>query len=264
MRRLIALPAVAVVAIACAAPVIEPDSATQYASLGSFCDARARAECNPQVVSHCGGKDANACVQKVSAACLSSAPQGATYQPVHAQACIDAVKDAYATATLTKDALSKVDAACAALWSGPGAARAPCGVDLDCSSKDGLVCIVPLGESGGKCLKPNVVAGAGSCAGEADVCPTDYYCEAKSRVCVAMGAEGAQCNKETMPCMTGLYCSGSLFVTGCKPLAPAGTPCNTGSDCADGLCDKAQASAQGTCSAAITLSPLDSMCVNYK
>lgn len=265
MRRFIAVSVFALVAAAaCAAPIIEPDSAAQYANLSTFCDARAQAECNTQVVSHCGVKDSNACVHKVSTSCVSGAPQGATYQPARARDCIDAVHDAYSTATLTKDALSKVDAACSLVWSGPGAARAPCGNDLDCASKDGLKCVTPLGQNNGKCLKPNVVAGGATCANEADRCPADYYCDGKALVCVVEGSLGSQCQKDIMPCMSGLYCSGSLFVTGCKPLAPAGTPCKMPADCADGLCDKAQGSAEGTCSGAITLSPLDAMCVNYK
>ncbi len=250
--------------VACAAPVMEQDSATQYSSLGKYCGARAQAECNTQVVTHCGVKDPAACVQKRTSACMADTPQGATYEPARALACVEAVKTAYASATLTKDALAAMDTACALIWSGPGTARAPCSVDLDCSSKDGLRCVIPLGQTAGKCLRPSMVPPAAPCPGEADQCPSDYYCQTKSQVCVSRGAEGSQCNRDSMPCLPGLYCSGALFITACKPLATAGSPCDTGGDCADGLCDKASSSSKGTCSAAITLSPLDARCVNYR
>lgn len=265
MRALFALLPLSVLAVACATAVADaPPPTASYATVEGYCSARAAAECNATVVSHCGVKDASSCTSKRAAACVGAAPQGATYVAAKAGPCVDAVTAAYATATLTRESLDKVDQACALVFSGPGAVRAPCATDIDCSSADGLSCVVPTGQKAGKCLKPNAVMGGAACGGEADVCPSDYFCDAKSTTCVAKGAVGSDCIPDQMPCMQGLKCNYSLFNTGCVALAPAGSPCMLDSECADGLCDKAMSSATGTCSAAITLSPLDAKCVDYK
>jgi hypothetical protein len=246
---------------ACAGP---EDPASQYADLGAFCTGRAKAECNTQVVKQCGAKDAQTCVTARAAACVKNIPQGTVYVPAAAPDCIDAVAVAYANATITAAALDAMNAACAIVFSGPGPARSPCTVDLDCSTKDGLRCLVPVGETGGKCLAPNPVVPGGPCPGEADVCSDGYFCDPQARVCKVEGTEGETCSPQYQPCQKGLTCPGSLFGATCKSLDPAGVACEASADCASNLCDKAVGQPTGVCADQVQLTALDSMCADYK
>src|ERR1700722_17781202 len=104
-------------------------SKSGLATVSEFCAARAEAECSSAVVSACGLTG------------MSAVPQGTTYQPTKAQACLDAVTAAYSTSTITATALASLDPACGPdLFAGPGAARAPCATDYDCDSAKGLSC----------------------------------------------------------------------------------------------------------------------------
>ena len=191
-------------------------------------------------------------------------PQGTTYQAVRAADCIDTVKQSFLGGVLSADKLHAIHVACDRVFSGPGAARSPCTGGSDCSSKDGLACVTALGESSGKCLKPNAVSPGAACAGEADLCSEDYFCENKSRQCVVRNAEGAPCHPTLQPCGPGLRCTGGMFASKCVALEPAGNPCKADAECADGICDKAVNSAQGNCAAQITLNALDAACVAYR
>src|SRR5260221_8397583 len=111
---------------------------TSYATLADFCTARAKAECGDVVVKACGSKTTTACLAARNSACNDSAPQGTTYQAQNAPACITAVKSAYADAMLTDVEIADLGTTCGTkIFSGPGAARAPCTSDYDCSSAAG-------------------------------------------------------------------------------------------------------------------------------
>lgn len=249
--------------VACAAPAVE-DPAAVYTDVTSYCAARAEAECNPEVVTHCGAKDATTCAARRSKACLADVPQGTTYEASRAPDCVEAVKRAYLGGVLSADTLQTTARACDRVFSGPGAVRAPCSSDRDCASRDGLACVVALGESSGKCLAPHPVNPGAACAGEADLCAPDDFCEGKSKQCVVRNAEGAPCHPTLQPCQPGLRCPGGLFGSKCIALAPAGNPCSTAAECADGLCDKAVNAAQGNCAAQVTLNVLDAACAVYR
>jgi hypothetical protein len=186
--RIAAFPVVATLALlACAGP---QDLASQCDTLTDFCNARAKTECNTQVLAACQVTDQGACVTARAASCVKDMPQGTVYVPAAGPACLTAVTTAYATATLTAASLATVASTCEPIFSGPGPARSPCTVDYDCSLADGLRCLVPYGQTQGKCLQPNVVAPAAPCPGEADVCPDSYYCDPQSLVCVAQVPAG--------------------------------------------------------------------------
>lgn len=262
MRRTAFVLTLAATVFACAAP---EDLTTQVATLDDYCNARAKEECSQALVTSCKAKDVSTCVQDRSAKCLTDVPQGTKYVPAAASACLKAVADAYATTTLTATALDTIATACEPVFSGPGAARAPCTVDYDCSLADGLRCLIPFGETAGKCMQPNVIDPGGACPGEADVCSGPYFCDPKSKVCVAEGGEGSSCSPYYQPCMKGYTCPGSgLFGATCQPLRASGDSCTAGGDCASGLCDKAIGQAEGTCADQIQLTALDSMCAAYQ
>jgi hypothetical protein len=238
-------------------------------TVNAFCNARAAAECSDAVISQCVVSDKTSCLTKGAASCMAAVPQGTTYQQGKAQACLDAVTAAYGMGQITAASQATIDQACGpALFSGPGAARSPCSGPYDCSSAQSLTCIIafPAPTDGmGKCLVPNNVPAGAACSGEADVCADSYYCEPMSKQCVADEAVGQSCSPGYQPCATGLTCPGlGIFGSTCKALPPDGSPCKAGTDCASGLCDKAAAQAQGNCASVITLTQIDSLCLQFQ
>lgn len=249
-------------ALACAN---SEDLAAECATLTDFCHTRARIECSQPIVSACHAKDQDTCVAQGEAACMKSVPQGTDYVPAAGPTCLQAVEATYATTTITADSLESMATACEPIFSGPGAARQPCTVDYDCSTKDGLRCLTPTGETEAKCLVPNPIDPGGPCPGEADVCSGPYFCSAQSKVCTAEGGEGSVCSIGYQPCMKGYVCpGGGPFQIMCQPLKPSGDPCTLASDCASNLCDKATGQAQGVCADQIQLTALDSLCAPYQ
>src|SRR4029077_11434305 len=75
----------------------------RYPDLSSFCDARASAECNAEVILACASPNATMCVAKRQLVCVSSMPAGTTYNPSNADGCISQVSNAYADARITPD-----------------------------------------------------------------------------------------------------------------------------------------------------------------
>jgi hypothetical protein len=247
------------------APAPAP-SGPKYADVASYCAGMAQAECSPAVVSQCGAKGAASCEASAIASCRQAVPQGTTYQPSQGDACVAAVTAAYQDGKLTAAEKTTIDGACGpALFSGPGAVRAPCTGPYDCSSADGLTCIAAPGDASGqgKCLKPNPVAAGAACAGEADQCTGGYYCDPKARQCVVAAQQGQSCNPGYTPCAGGLKCPGGIFAT-CIPMPADGESCQADADCASGLCDKPANQPGGNCAEQIQLTSLDSACATLR
>jgi hypothetical protein len=262
MRIATSLAASAFLLIACAGP---EDLASETQTLADYCNARAKTECTAQVVTSCKAKDQTTCVTTRAAACMKNVPQGTTYVPTAAPACLQAVAGTYVSTTLTAQGLSSISSQCEPVFSGPGAARSQCNVDYDCSMKDGLRCVIPFGETSGKCLQPNNIEAGGPCPNEGDVCTGPYFCDPKSHVCTAEAVEGQSCSVGYTPCVAGYKCPGlGPFGATCTPLGQAGEACLTGDDCQSGLCDKATGQSQGNCADQVQLTALDSLCAPYQ
>src|SRR5438876_6333346 len=116
---------------ACAAPT-EFQAGKDLKTPQDYCEARAEAECNGIVVQKCGVKDQTSCQGARSNRCVAEMPQGTTYVPEAALACITTTRMAYADATLTGKELQSIADACSKVFSGPGAVRSPCTADADC------------------------------------------------------------------------------------------------------------------------------------
>ena len=270
---LLALPLI--LASACAAGSADPapkpepvDPATKYATLQDFCKARAGAECNDLVAKKCGAASVAACVATRTEACKGEAPQGVTLVAKNADACIVAVKSTYDDGKISVgERASLADLCGPKVYSGPGAARAPCTTDYDCATVDGLSCVMPSpDETTGKCLARHVVEAAAPCPGEADTCPSDYFCEAKSKTCAPRALLGQDCQSTILPCNAGLVCPNNPFAGGCKALAGSGESCKLDTDCAPeaGLCDKLAGSPEGNCTDVVVLTSLDTMCAAFQ
>jgi hypothetical protein len=243
-----------------------PGNPSLYPDVKTFCNAYAQAVCTQAVVRACGAKNSYSCELGAAAACIANQPQGTTYVAKNAPACIQLAQQVYSSTTITVKQLAVLARTCGTqIFSGPGAARAACATDYDCSSADGLVCVIPYGSTNnmGKCYAPTTVQPGGSCTAESAECTDGYFCDPKAQTCSLEGAMGQGCNPGWKPCGDGLTCqgAGSPFAS-CGPLSPDGNPCTLDADCAGGLCDKATMQSQGTCASQITLSPLDKACAS--
>jgi hypothetical protein len=242
-----------------------PDPGTRYDSLETFCAARARAECSDVVVQKCKSKGRDACVAARTDHCKGSMPQGVRYNPAGADACIRAVTDAYADAKLSAAESANIDDACGPkVFVGKGTARDRCESNWDCDASVGLVCMRAYGKDEGKCLVPHVVEPASSCADEADVCPSDSYCDTMTKVCVPKHASGESCQPGYIECVDTAVCAGGgPFGGGCRDKLQDGDTCAQSIDCMNGLCEKPTGAAMGTCSASLELSPLSAACTGF-
>jgi uncharacterized membrane protein YgdD (TMEM256/DUF423 family) len=256
-----------VFAAACAnggPPPPDPTSAAAYPDVNSFCEAYGQAQCSQVVISACGVKDASMCAAAAAQACLADQPQGTTYVSAHAPACIALVTSTYTSTTLTKDQLAALATTCGTqMFSGPGEARSTCQSDYDCSSSDGLSCVVPFGQTAGKCYVPTPSQPGAACGQESDVCPDGFYCSPMSQACTADAAANVGCSPGFNQCADGLTCSGAGPFATCTAASPDGYPCGVDTDCVGGMCDKAASQSQGTCASQITLSPLDASCASF-
>jgi hypothetical protein len=252
---------------ACAAGSADtPDNTTnRYASLDDFCRGRAEAECNDAVLAKCRVKEKKACIDSRTAICKSLIPQGVKYVPTAGESCIRIVREAYTDAALAGTELRAIERACSTkVFGGPGLARDTCTVDYDCDGTKGLECIRAWAEDEGKCLVPIPVGPGASCAGEADRCPEEFYCEYTNKICKPRPIAGEQCQPGWAPCVETALCAGAgPFGGGCKAKGAVGDPCRFDSDCADAACEKPSGSPNGVCATVLTMSPLSAACNGF-
>lgn len=160
-------------------------------------------------VTKCKIKDRTTCLAARKSSCKAAVPQGVKLVPQRADLCVKAVSGAYEDAKLGADELHAVDKACnVGLFAGPFGPRAACTTNVDCDATQNLECVKAYGASEGKCLVPVLVAPASSCAGEADRCTDDSFCDGTTKVCVAKRAEGQQCQPGYAYCTDDLVCQG--------------------------------------------------------
>jgi hypothetical protein len=241
-----------------------PNANDNYPDVQSFCDGLAQAECSHAVLTACGVKDSSSCAKAMSAACVAGQPQGTSYVAANAQACVELATSTYGKSTISASEKAQLATLCGPqIFSGPGGPRSPCTSQWDCSSAQGLSCVVPYGQMSGKCLAPTPVPPSGSCADEASVCSDpSYFCDPMQKECLPAANNGEACNQGWRPCVPGYTCTNGLFGT-CKQLGADGAPCTLDTDCTGGMCDKASSQAEGTCASQITLTPLDSLCTPF-
>jgi len=266
MRALIALSAAFAVA-ACANGGATPpsaDSPAAYPNVEAFCEAYGQAQCSQAVVSACGVTSESTCATSASAACLAAQPQGTSFVSANAPACIALVTNTYTSTTFSADQMSALATTCGTqVFSGPGAARSACQSDYDCSSAQGLSCVIPFGQTAGKCYVPTIAQPGASCSQESDECTDNFYCDPTTLACTPDATVGQGCGPGYNQCADGLQCSGAGPFATCAAAAPDGYACGVDTDCQGGMCDKASSQAQGTCASQITLSPLDASCASF-
>lgn len=233
-----------------------------YDTAAGFCEKWAEAACNDDVVSACsgGGADVEACQDSQQAFCAQLVTESRyTDSKADAEACVDAVKAAYADGVLSAEeaeTVLRLRNDCETISSGSGAEGASCQSDADCSTRDGLACVVPLGEATGTCYVPVEQGGGFECTGADQVCAEGFYCNGE--ICQRRKVDGEVCS-DTLPCLESLQCFGSV----CRPKAPVSSACSSDEECASGLCAKGS-SETGLCSAQIILSATEPTCQNLR
>ncbi len=255
-----------VVAALLAFPLVRCSSDTsqpKYPDTGSYCRARAEAECSDAVVASCAVASKGTCAAQRQLLCQAGLPAGKVYGSSKTEICIKAVADAYTDAQLTKEEIQAYTTACAVVFSGAGAKGEACVQNLDCNQSAGLACVLhasnaPGVDAGptpsavaGTCQVPQSVQGGESCAAADAQCVEQFHC-GLTQHCDANGANGDPCSA-ALPCKSAFKCSANST---CEPRLDNGQACTTDGECVSGIC------LQGSnlCVAKVTLSPSEPFC----
>jgi hypothetical protein len=231
----------------------------KYPDLSSFCNGRASAECNSEVLLACVIPSATTCIAKRQQLCMSAAPAGTNYNPSAAESCIAQVSAAYADARITLDESNAIDSACLPVFDGPGGPSASCQIDSNCMRSAGLRCVVSAASGGGVCLVPLAVQGGGSCAAANARCVTGFHCGPTAH-CDIDAAVGEACSGPN-PCGADLMCSSGGT---CVAKSADGSACASGDECVHGICNKSMTSATGLCVSQVNIASNEPFCVDSR
>lgn len=246
--------AVGLPAIACKNIETTPPTGPAYPSESSFCQAVAEAVCNENVVEACYGSsqasladDTQSCREQYARQ-PNCNPAGFDYHSAGAEACIAAMKDAYADSKLTAADLTAVADACLPVFSKGGPVGSLCDIDSDCDGALGLRCVIKPGQIG-SCQDPETIGPGLSCVGEAQRCEEGFYCGSDA-ACIQRPGPGQGCD-DAKPCVEDALCIDMM----CTAKTPNGGACQQDGECLEGFCIKATGSPDGTCAAQLALSP---------
>lgn len=200
------------------------DATDKYGDSGSFCAAKADAECQ-QLAAQCGAS-VDSCKSLRTSACTSAIPAGRTYTSGKAQACLDKINAVYSQKTFTADQEKEVNEICGRVFAGNVNKNAQCQSDFDCISD--LIC--DKGVCGDKVVKNQ----GDGCNNPGEICNNDSYCgnQGALKFCLAKNVADHTCDKDN-PCLDTLRCVvGSGAANGsCKPKLNPSDPCSADADC---------------------------------
>jgi hypothetical protein len=215
---------------------------------GGFCDKWGEAACNPTVVTNCVAANAAACVAKQKLFCeslLASKGLSGPFVLAKANACVDAVRTAYATATLTaagKDTVLQLGYPCDTLEVE--------GTDSGTSGCGATVC-----KTGGQ-----------TCGGADEACVPGFYCN--GTYCIESPGGGASCCvgfagcAPTISCQVAYLCSGAEGAQTCIPRQDVSGSCTQDAECKQGLLCSAQTN--GICVQTLPLNANEPVCQNLR
>jgi hypothetical protein len=236
------------------------DNGHKYPDTTAFCNGRAKAECNSEVIKACAAPDSNRCIASRQAACLAATPPQMTYNAEGAERCIDAVSKAFGDARLTAEEYRSTDDVCSLVFDGPGAVNATCQADVDCKVSDGLRCVVAGGTGNGTCQVPERVQGGGLCSTPKQLCIEGFHCGATLH-CDINSQIGGPCNDVVLPCAAGALCSSAGV---CVAKLADGTPCTRNDECLHDICARGSSTPQGLCVTQMNLAPNEPFCVDAR
>lgn len=224
----------------------------------SFCQRWGTAACNDDVVSVCQASNVDACRLSEERFCLGLVPE-VGFVDTNADACIDAVKAAYADTNLDADELDTVlrlGPPCDQLVRGPRSASQSCMSRLDCDGPDGFDCVFKAGQSTGTCQQPFLVQPGRSCSADGAICTAGFFCNGSN--CIEGAAAGEACMRNDQ-CAEG-YCSPDNV---CVAGLAINTDCTFDAECASGLCYKLS-DTERVCTDRVRLSRTDPLCENAR
>ncbi|HXK17601.1 MAG TPA: hypothetical protein VNG33_07355 [Polyangiaceae bacterium] len=243
---------------------VEKDEPDPLASRTGFCSAWAANACNAKVVENCNAQSVEDCKAAQSDFCLGVIPEA--YTSKHATACLDAVKTAYADASLSSAELAivlKLGDPCDKLSKGTSVDGESCTENADCNTAGGLTCVIKLGAASGTCHTPEEVGGGERCKGDAQVCADGFYCNGVN--CVASAESGEDCQGD-YECTPENHCvTPTDATTGtCEARLALNDSCTADAECASGYCAIAPKDTMGGCASTIVLSRLEPLCLNLR
>lgn len=176
-----------------------------------------------------------------------------------ADACIDAVKAAYADTNLDAaelDTVLRLGPPCDQLVRGPRAASESCMSRLDCDGVDGYDCVFKGGQTTGSCQQPLVVQPGRDCSADSAVCTDGFYCNGSN--CIEGAAAGEACTRNDQ-CAAGFCGPDNVCVAGLV----VNTECRLDAECASGLC-YSLSDTERVCTDRVRLARTDPACENAR
>jgi hypothetical protein len=243
------------VALAACSSEDEPPAA-KYPAVDSFCDAKAKEEC--QVAVNCAANE-KTCANTRKTKCLEFAAAAQTgtraYRTKQGETCVDKTKETYAKkSAITPDDIKKLDEVCQKAFQGTVKSGQACTINYDCEGD--LIC------DKNECAKKVEKKEGEGCANAGEVCATGSRCTqataGASFKCNPLKKKGELCNAANDPCIEGLRCDNTCidaFGSG-EPCDPAGKDCGTaapycdpaiGNKCGPGFIAAPGAAACGEC-----------------
>ncbi len=256
--------------VACSGSEEGPGTETNtLATPGSFCKAWAAAACNDSVVDYCdpGAANADGCKLSQEEYCRDLLPTG--YNSKNAQACIDAVKEAYTDADLSSEELGiilNLDAPCDKLIKGGGGAGDTCMTSTDCNTLEDLKCVVKPGDSSGTCQVPATVGGGQKCSAADQVCDSGFYCDGSN--CLAYKDLGDTCGSDP-ECAPEQRCNliesdGGAAMGECVQRKETGADCLADAECQSHICAIPRGADSGVCVSQVRLSAESAFCQDLR
>lgn len=222
-----------------------------------FCQEWAKRACNSRVISACSSTK-EGCLDRQSNYCEGLIPSG--YSSVNAEACLEAVEDAYGNAQLSAediDVVVKLGGGCSQLIRGARAEGDTCTDRYQCDTVHGFDCVIKPGQESGTCQVPEFVGGGARCDDEATVCDLNFYCDADSGRCFEPADLDDDCVSDVI-CGVNAFCekqSGDAEGT-CTARLEDRRACVRDAECLSGYC----LPSLGQCVSSITLTIESSSC----
>lgn len=216
--------------MACGGAIVACSSSVEekYASVDSFCSAKADAECT-NLAASCAGTVESCKLLRVDAcksAGTTAQAAGRNYKAANAEACITKVSATYSPKVVDPEKEVELIDTCERVFAGSKPANTPCQSNYECDGTQ--VCDKTV------CAAKSETAIGSACANPGQVCAKGAYCaqQGPNKFCVAKKAVGEICTPDS-PCKEDLRCVGAGASGGnCQTRVAISQKCDSDNDCA--------------------------------